>query len=89
MESRSVGIVGVGLIGGSIALAALARRLSRALVRFRGIRGIGRIEVSRRIEIRLFKRALAEAEKVLADKDAKNLQALLDEAKENRDRLSA
>ena len=40
-------------------------------------------------QIRLFKRALAEAEKVLADKDAKNLQALLDEAKENRDRLSA
>ena len=39
--------------------------------------------------IRLFKRALAEVEKVLADKDAKNLQALLDEAKENRDRLSA
>ncbi|MBV8329024.1 MAG: prephenate dehydrogenase/arogenate dehydrogenase family protein [Verrucomicrobia bacterium] len=40
-------------------------------------------------EIRLFKRKLEEAEKVLADKDAKNLQALLDEAKQNRDRLSA
>jgi prephenate dehydrogenase len=40
-------------------------------------------------QIRLFKRALLEAEKVLADKDAKNLQALLDAAKENRDRLSA
>jgi prephenate dehydrogenase len=40
-------------------------------------------------QIRLFKQALAEAEKVLADKDAKNLQALLDAAKENRDRLSA
>jgi prephenate dehydrogenase len=40
-------------------------------------------------QIRLFKRTLEEAEKVLADKDAKNLQALLDEAKENRDRLSA
>jgi hypothetical protein len=40
-------------------------------------------------QIRLFKRTLEEAEKVFADKDAKNLQALLDEAKENRDRLSA
>jgi prephenate dehydrogenase len=40
-------------------------------------------------QIRLFRKALVEAEKFLTDKDAKNLQALLDEAKENRDRLSA
>jgi prephenate dehydrogenase len=35
-----------------------------------------------------FKRALEEAITLLAEKDAKKLQALLDEAKENRDRLS-
>jgi prephenate dehydrogenase len=39
-------------------------------------------------QLRLFKQALSGAEKVLAEKDAKNLQALLDEAKENRDRIS-
>jgi prephenate dehydrogenase len=40
-------------------------------------------------QIQIFRQALIKAEKMLADKDAKNLQALLDEAKENRDRLSA
>jgi prephenate dehydrogenase len=35
-----------------------------------------------------FKRALEEAIVILAKRDAKKLQALLDEAKENRDRLS-
>jgi prephenate dehydrogenase len=35
-----------------------------------------------------FKRELEEAVALLAERDAKKLQALLDEAKENRDRLS-
>jgi prephenate dehydrogenase len=39
-------------------------------------------------QLQLFRRALEEAEILLAKKDAKNLQALLDDAKQNRDRLS-
>ncbi len=39
-------------------------------------------------ELRGFKRELEEAIILLAEKDGKKLQALLDEAKENRDRLS-
>jgi len=39
-------------------------------------------------QVRLFRCALEEAESLLAKKDAKNLQALLDDAKQNRDRLS-
>jgi prephenate dehydrogenase len=35
-----------------------------------------------------FKRELEEAITLLAEKDRKKLQALLDDAKENRDRLS-
>ena len=38
--------------------------------------------------LRAFKRELEEAMTLLAEKDAKKLQALLDDAKENRDRLS-
>ena len=40
-------------------------------------------------QMQLFRRALEEAEALLAKQDAKNLQALLDDAKQNRDRLSA
>jgi len=39
-------------------------------------------------QLRAFKRELEEAMVLLAEKDAKKLQALLDDAKENRDRLS-
>jgi prephenate dehydrogenase len=39
-------------------------------------------------QMQLFRRALEEAEALLAKQDAKNLQALLDDAKQNRDRLS-
>jgi prephenate dehydrogenase len=39
-------------------------------------------------QLRGFKRELEEAIALLAERDAKKLQALLDEAKENRDRLS-
>ncbi len=38
--------------------------------------------------LRVFKGELEEAMTLLAQKDAKKLQALLDDAKENRDRLS-
>ncbi len=40
-------------------------------------------------QIVLFKRGLERVETLLAQKDAKNLQALLDDAKQNRDRLLA
>jgi prephenate dehydrogenase len=39
-------------------------------------------------QVRLFRRALDDAERLLLKKDARNLQALLDDAKQNRDRLS-
>jgi len=39
-------------------------------------------------QLRAFKRELEEAIALLAEKDCKKLQALLDDAKENRDRLS-
>ncbi len=39
-------------------------------------------------QLQAFKKSLEEALSLLAEKDAKKLQALLDEAKENRDRLS-
>jgi prephenate dehydrogenase len=38
--------------------------------------------------LRSFKRELEEAMTLLAENDVKKLQALLDDAKENRDRLS-
>ena len=40
-------------------------------------------------QLRSFKRELEEAMTLLGEKDVKKLQALLDDAKENRDRLSA
>jgi prephenate dehydrogenase len=40
-------------------------------------------------QLQLFRRALEEAEILLVKKDAKNLQALLDDAKRNRDTLSS
>jgi prephenate dehydrogenase len=39
-------------------------------------------------QVRLFRLALEDAERLLVKKDAKKLQALLDDAKQNRDRLS-
>jgi prephenate dehydrogenase len=39
-------------------------------------------------QLRAFKTGLEEAMALLAERDAKKLQALLDDAKENRDRLS-
>jgi prephenate dehydrogenase len=39
-------------------------------------------------QLRAFKTGLEEAIALLAERDAKKLQALLDDAKENRDRLT-
>ena len=46
MEARSVGIVGVGMIGGSIALAALRAGYRVLSIRLFGLRKVGWVEVS-------------------------------------------